>query len=105
MTVGQHTVYITADGYTPTTAEVVISEVAAPEGEGVHVHTAKIAVGMQKVDVVADAKYYLSGCLYNENGVVVNNATVTVKVGTYSGTSNSVSGAYKVEIPAENIKV
>lgn len=104
VTVGQHTVYITADGYTPTTAEVVISEVAAPEGEGVHVHTAKIAVGMQKVDVVADAKYYLSGCLYNENGAVVNNATVTVKVGTYSGTSNSVSGAYKVEIPAENIK-
>ena len=104
VTVGQHTVYITADGYTPTTAEVVINEVEAPEGEGVYVHTAKVAVGMQKADVVADAKYYLSGCLYNEDGAVVNNATVTVKIGAYVNTSNSASGAYKIEIPAANIK-
>lgn len=37
VSLGQHTIYITADGYKPTTANVAISEVTGPEGEGIFI--------------------------------------------------------------------
>lgn len=45
---GQHTIYITADGYKPATADVVISEVAGPEGEGIFIAKTSVTVAMQK---------------------------------------------------------
>lgn len=45
---GQHTIYITADGYKPATADVVISEVARPEGEGIFIAKTSVTVAMQK---------------------------------------------------------
>lgn len=101
---GQHTIYITADGYKPATADVVISEVAGPEGEGIFIAKTSVTVAMQKKEVEVAPKYYLAGNIYNQDGGMVTKAEVTLNMSGYEVTTTASNGFYKFEIPADKVK-
>lgn len=104
VSLGQHTVYITADGYKPTSASVVISEVAGPEGEGVYTVTTPVTIAMQKKEVEVAPKYYLSGNVYNQDGGMVTKAEVTLSMTGYETVTTASNGFYRFEIPADKVK-
>ena len=104
VSLGQHTIYITADGYKPTTANVAISEVTGPEGEGIFIAKTPVTVSMQKNEVEIAPKYYLSGNIYNQDGGMVTKAEVTLNLSGYETVATASNGFYKFEIPADKIK-
>lgn len=77
---GVYAAVINMKGYETGYANIVIANAGTVEGEGDNVITSKVQVVLQKIADVEPAKYVIEGNIWNTNGVIVSDATVTISL-------------------------
>lgn len=77
---GAYGAVVNVNGYETGYANIVIADAGKVEGEGDNVVTSKVQVILQKKAEVAAAKYVIEGNIWNANGVIVNDATVSISL-------------------------
>lgn len=101
---GAYIAFVTAKGYNPAYATIVVSEagkvVATTPDQKNKVKTT-VNVIMQKA--AEAAKYFVEGNIRNENGAAVMGANLTVTLGGKEIDCVYTNGYFKGSIPAENI--
>ena len=91
---GVYVAVINVKGYETGYANIVIADAGTVEGEGNNVVTSKVQVVLQKIADVEPAKYVIEGNIWNANGVIVSDATVTI---TLNSGQNYVVGKDGIE--------
>lgn len=102
---GVYAAIINVKGYETGYANIVIADAGTVEGEGDNIVTSKVQVILQKIADVDPAKYVIEGNIWNANGVIVNDATVSISLN--SGQSYEVgkdgieykNGYYSLTLP------